>query len=148
MTDRGGASAQLAALGRRLRCVGRRMQASVEARIEALDISYTQWNALRSIAGRGGCETCTLADDLSITAASMSRIVAGLEARGLVRRASGCAARQAHLSLSAAGEAMLREAAPIIAERMDEAFADLSAAEIAAFTRLLGKLAGSIESRA
>ena len=146
MTD--GASTQLAALGRRLRCVGRRMQGSVEARIDALDISYTQWNALRSIEGRGGCGTCTLAEDLSITAASMSRIVAGLEARGLVSRETACATRQARLSLTPAGRAILREAAPIIAERMADAFADLSPAEIARFTRLLSKLAGSIEHRA
>lgn len=143
------ATPALAALGRRLRCAGRKMQASVEARLEAADISYSQWNALRSLEEKRECPACTLAAELGMTPASMSRIVAGLEARGLVRRQQGCGDRGAvQLTLTGAGRAMLDEAAPVVDARMDGALAGLSGPEIDTLLRLLDKLAASIDGKA
>ena len=144
--EQGRATTEAAALGRRLRCVGGKMQACVEARLEDADISFTQWKAMRAIADAGECGTCALAADLAITMASTSRIVAGLESRGLVSRERIAGERNAtRLTLTSAGHARLREVAPIIERRMAEALAGLADGELATLMTLLGRLAHSID---
>lgn len=125
-----------------LRRVGRAMRAQVGTHFGAADISYAQWNALHCLDRLGAADTGVLAADLAVTPYSANRIVAGLEARGLVARdRADC--RRMSLRPTPAGLAKLREAAPEIDQRLADACASLSDRDVDTLVTLLGRLADS-----
>jgi len=134
------AKRRIACLAPLLRRVGRAMQARVTAHFGVADISYAQWNALRCLDQLGTADTRVLAADLAVTPYSANRIVAGLEARGLVVIDSADH-RTMRLQPTPAGLAKLREAAPEIDLRLADALASLNDSEIETLITLLGRLA-------
>jgi DNA-binding MarR family transcriptional regulator len=121
-----------------LRRVGRAMQSRVTGHLGAADISYAQWNALHCLDRLGSASV--LAADLAVTPYSANRIVAGLEARGLVVRDSADCGKLG-LRPTPAGLAKLREAAPEVDRRLADAFASLSDSDLDTLVTLLGRLA-------
>ena len=137
-----------ALLGPLLREVGRQVQGSVEARFGVADINYTQWRALCAIYGSDSPDSKTLAVELGITPGTVTRIVSGLEARGLVSRERSTWNGQAvRPMLTSAGVATLREIAPVVDQRLT-ALGDLADSEIETLMQLLGRLSASISRHA
>jgi DNA-binding MarR family transcriptional regulator len=130
-----------------LRRVGRAMQSRVASHVGAADISYPQWNALLCLDQLGSANTRALAARLAVTPYSADRLVAGLEARGLVVR-DGTDPRATGLRPTPAGLAKLREAAPEIDRRLADALAGLTDDEVATLVALLGRLADCFDPRA
>lgn len=136
------------ALGRRLRSTGRKMQVRVEARFDAADLSHSQWTALDCVRSCGGGDACRLAEELDVSTASVARLVEGLVARGLVCWQSDCAnPRTRALGLTRAGEAKLREVAPVVEGRHAQLLAGLSEGEVATLLDLLDRLDASLDRK-
>ena len=85
-----------------------------------------------------------LAHDLELTASGVTRLLDGLEAAGLVTRAT-CPSdgRVAYAVLTAAGRAKLEEASRSHLGAIAELFASYSEEELATLAELLGRLPGA-----
>jgi DNA-binding MarR family transcriptional regulator len=117
------------------------VEARLAARFEALDLSFTQWIALKVMHDDVVSNAGELARELGITTGATTRLVDTLEAHGLIARDRGMADRRVvSLSLTPVGrETMLALQADVVSAWSD-IFADIDQAEAEAFIATLGKL--------
>ncbi|WP_432261624.1 MarR family winged helix-turn-helix transcriptional regulator [Cupriavidus sp. TMH.W2] len=87
-----------------------------------------------------------LSATLDATRTQMTRLLDGLEARGLLRRrASASDRRSLELTLTPAGRRLLERAAPVVHAAYGEAWAPLGAGSLAGATRALTQLHQTLE---
>lgn len=103
---------------------------AVRSKDRASGIGPAQLSALSVLVFGGDRSLGELADAEQVRPPTMTRIVAGLERAGLVRRHKATDKRQIRLAATTKGIKMLREAQKRRVELLARAFANLSAADI------------------
>jgi homoprotocatechuate degradation regulator HpaR len=77
--------------------------------LRTLGVTEQQWRILRAIQALGECSASDVADATCISMPSLSRILSGLEERGLVRRrADKSDLRRTFIAIAEPGEKLLR----------------------------------------
>ena len=105
------------------------------------EIALPEWRILASLLGREWQSVSELAAHTSAELSRASRLVAGLERRGLLKRkASGADARAVELALTVKGRALAMQVAPIAQLYERVALAGMDAEEVATLKRLLVKV--------
>ena len=80
--------------------------------LRALGMTEQQWRILRALKALGECSASDVAEATCISMPSLSRILPGLEDRGLVhRRADKSDLRRTFIAIAAPGEKLLRSGA-------------------------------------
>ena len=111
-------------------------------RAAGFELTAVQFAALSAAAHHPGADQATIAGLIAYDRVTIGDVIARLEGRGLVRREVSRADRRARrVWLTAAGEAALRDLAPLVAAFQDEILTGLDAAERAEFLRLAAKAA-------
>jgi len=132
--------------GRLVRRLGKLTTSYVEALFDGVDLSFTQWIALKVI--RDGLVTNAgeLARELGITTGATTRLIDGLEERGLLERDRCCVDRRVvKIAVTEAGsEAVVRLGARVV-DAWNLLVADLDQAEAEAFVATLTKLLARAE---
>lgn len=106
-----------------------RLAKQVELSIAPMDLSLSQYRVL-SLLAEGASASSALAERMAVTAPSVTSVVDGLVARGLVeRRPDPADRRRLPLALTDGGTALLRDANVAVAERLGEVLGHLGADE-------------------
>jgi DNA-binding MarR family transcriptional regulator len=108
--------------------------------LKAFDLSLTQYNVLRILAGAGesGHRVADIGERLITREPDVTRLVDGLERKGLVRRARNKEDRRVvRVTLTAAGSRLVREASKSVEALAARQFAHLSSAEQRTLIELL-----------
>jgi len=115
---------------------------------EASDLSINEWRVLMLLAAHPGLSASEIAERSGMLLMNVSRAVQRLaRMRRVQRRRDPADARRTRLRLTARGAAVFARIAPH-ARRSEASVRDqLSAAEAAAFSRLLDKLLAGLQSR-
>lgn len=109
-------------LGFWLRLVSNSVSGEFRRRVEARGVTVSEWVVLRSLHGAGPTAQGELTQALGMTKGALSKIVARLEAAGLLARETAAGdARSWLLSLTAAGRRLVPGLAAL-ADANDEAF--------------------------
>ncbi len=112
--------------------------AQADARLSGLDLTYVQWLPLYKLSLGAGDTVATLARDLEVDPAAMTRAIDRLEAKGLVRRERSTVDRRVvHLQLTEIGGQLAGEVPPVLAEVLNQHLCGFSAPE---WQQLLGFL--------
>lgn len=129
-------------LGFWLRIVSNQVSGSFRQAVEAAGVSVSDWVALRHLYGGAETTPAALVDALGMTRGAVSKILARLEARGLLERARDDAdARVQRLALTAAGAALVPRLAALADANDARFFGHLPAAERTRLQRLLRDIA-------
>lgn len=122
------------------------VETQLKARFEALDLSFTQWIALKVIRDGLVSNAGELARELGITTGATTRLVDTLEEHGLLARDRGCADRRVvSLVLTDAGRDAAQELQSDVVGAWNDIFADIDQAEAEAFVATIGKLYATAE---
>jgi len=125
-------------LGYWLRFVSNSVSEEFRLSIEACGVSVSEWVALRTLFGTHGLTHGALIDALGMTKGAVSKLIARLEEKNLVRRAGDPAdARLLILKLSKSGEALVPRLAELADENDRKFFGHLAPEQQAQLRRLL-----------
>lgn len=106
------------------------IRSQVENGLRPLGLTASQYAVLSMLERHGGANNTRIAQVLSVTPQTMTRILAGLEEAGLiVRDVSGHHARVRLARLTAEGEELVARAHPVVDAAEDRLFAPLSQAQ-------------------
>jgi DNA-binding MarR family transcriptional regulator len=120
---------------------GVRIGQSFSAEIARHELALPEWRILASLLGREWQSVSELAAHTSAELSRASRLAAGLERRGLLKRkASGVDARAVQLALTAKGRALALQIVPLAQLYERVALGGMSAEEVGSLKRLLGKV--------
>jgi DNA-binding MarR family transcriptional regulator len=120
---------------------GVRIGLSFSGEIARHDLALPEWRILASLLGREWQSLSELAAHTSAELSRVSRLVSGLEARGLLKRkASGVDARAVELALTARGRTLARQIVPLAQLYERVALAGMTAEEVETLKRLLGRV--------
>jgi DNA-binding MarR family transcriptional regulator len=125
------------------RQVQHRRGVRINARLEPLGATLSQWLLLRRIAHNPGASTHQLAELTFQTDQACGNLVAKLAARGLVARRSA-GGRAIRHELTAAGTALLTECDAIVRVLDEQEYAGLGEEELRAFKGVLQRLLAAI----
>jgi len=139
--------------GRMVRRLAKLATAHVEtrlaARFAALDLSFTQWIALKVIQDGVVSNAGELAREVGITTGATTRLVDTLEEHGLLGRDRGSEDRRVvKLTLTDAGREVTAALTPDVVDAWSDIFADVDQAEAEAFIATLAKLFAKAEQLA
>jgi DNA-binding MarR family transcriptional regulator len=124
----------------------RKITQAVSARLAGHRLNPHQFWITIAIAEHRGLSQAELAARLRMDAPTASRAVAGLVTRGLVRANEDPAdRRRTRLVLTAAGERLVRELAPIAREVREAVIAGMSEPEVAALRSSLQRVLQNLE---
>jgi len=137
------------ALGRAIGLAQRRWTALFNERIAAMGQTHLRWMALSRISeAPEGLNQRELARMLGADEPSLARIIAALEAQGLVQRRRAANDRRAKiLQITPAAEAIHQEGVRIGRELRAHAFGDLPEADLAAALRVLTHVSAQLAPR-
>ncbi|MES2341549.1 MAG: MarR family winged helix-turn-helix transcriptional regulator [Pseudomonadota bacterium] len=126
-------------LGRAIGLAQRRWTALFNEQMAAMGQTHLRWMALSRISEfSDGINQRDLSRLLGVDEPSLARIIAALEAQGLVKRRRAANDRRAKiLQITPAAEAVHREGARIGRKLQTRAFGDLPEADLAAALRVL-----------
>lgn len=130
----------------------RLLRAHIDQALAPFDLDMSQYLCLSMLAADEGQPSMPseLSTTLDATRTQMTRLLDGLEARGLLRRrASTQDRRSLELRLTAAGRSLVERAAPVVHAAYGEAWGPLGETGLAGATRALAKLhqhLGTLES--
>lgn len=111
------------------------------------DITLPVWRVLASLLRLDGQRMTHLAEYTSIDISTLSRLVAGMEKKGLVSREPGRKdKRSVHVTLQEPGRDLAMRVAPLADLYERVALANISAEEIATLKKLLVRIYDNIES--
>ncbi len=117
------------------------VETRLAARFEALDLSFTQWIALKVVHEGVVTNAGELARELGITTGATTRLLDTLEEHGLlVRDRASTDRRVVSLALTDAGRDLTTALLPDVVGAWNEIFADVGKAEAEAFVATLDKL--------
>lgn len=106
-----------------------------------VEVTPEMWMILARLLARDGQTQNDLADATFRDRPNVSRLVSGLERRGLVRRRADTAdRRRVRVHLTGAGRRLVAATAPIAARTRDWIYADLSKQELEALRRSLRRI--------
>ena len=121
--------------------VGRTLRSELIRRLALRHLSLAEMAALAALADFGPCAQRVVGEHIRVDPGDVTRLLAGLQRRGLVERERDAADRRRRLtSLSAAGRAELDAAVAAARTVESEALGDLTAAERRALSSALPKL--------
>ncbi|CAN5690344.1 MarR family transcriptional regulator [soil metagenome] len=125
---------------------GARIAAAFSAEVRPLGATLQMWRVLAALREQDGRRMGDLSATISIEVSTLTRLVDGMEKKGLVARRSDVAdARAVLLHVTAAGRRLTRRLLPI-AERYERvALAGFSAAEADAVKAALRRLFANID---
>ena len=117
--------------GRLLRRIDKLVTAHVESRFEGREMSFMQWVAVKVVRDGGARNAGELARELSITTGATTRMIDGLERRGLIERDRGAADRRVvQLAVTEAGRAMVADLQRHVVEAWNEVLAEFGQGEV------------------
>lgn len=117
------------------------------ARTQADGLTIPQYRLLSMIADSPQERSGELAERVGVSAPTTTRMLAGLERTGIVRRDPLAADRRAiTVTLTAKGTRLLERKEAIVSERRRALYESLSASERRQVRRVLRRLAGAIEA--
>jgi DNA-binding MarR family transcriptional regulator len=126
---------------------GVRIGTAFSAELARLELSLPEWRLLASLLGRESQSVSELAAHTSVELSRASRLAAGLERRGLLRRRdSGVDARAVALTLTAKGRKAALQIVPLAQLYERVALAGMSADEIEQLKRLLARVYGNMDA--
>ncbi len=132
-------------LGYLLNRCGGQMAARFERALEPYDISIAQWGALLAIHERGAAAPSEIAARVGIDRGATTRLIARMEAKGLVeRRAHEADGRSVMLSLSPHSAALMPELLALSRKVNREALGLLPETEATALLRALRRLSDGL----
>lgn len=132
--------------GRLMRRIDRLVTALVESRFEAHEISFMQWIALKvvrdGLAGNAG----ELARELAITTGATTRMIDGLERRGLIERDRGASDRRVvRLAVTETGRGVIGALQRHVVEAWNEVLVDFDQEEVDRMVVDLARLLAAAE---
>jgi DNA-binding MarR family transcriptional regulator len=144
MTDRIDISDSLAYRIYRVQRLLRRDLARLAARA-GVDLTPEQWFVLNKLRLRAGQSQTDLGDEIFADRPNITRMVAGLERRGLVvRRADPDDARRVLVSLTARGQEVHDRIAMSVGPERDRLFRGITADEIVSVFSVLERIEGNV----
>ncbi|WP_427306007.1 MarR family winged helix-turn-helix transcriptional regulator [Cupriavidus sp. H39] len=126
----------------------RLLRGHIDQALAAFELDMSQYLVLSMLAADEGDPSIPseLGATLDATRTQMTRLLDGLEARGLLRRrASASDRRSLELTLTPAGRRLLERAAPAVHAAYGETWAPLGAGGLASATRALTQLHQTLE---
>lgn len=121
------------------------LAAHFSAALRDAGIALQDWRVLAALRERDGQRLTELAQRTSIEVSTLSRLVGGLEANGLVGRSRDTGdARAIAIRLTADGERLTAKLTPAAQQLETAALAGLSDAEIAQLKSLLERIYGNL----
>lgn len=121
------------------------MAARFSAALRDADVTLQDWRVLAALRERDGQRLTELAQRTSIEVSTLSRLVGGLEAAGLVSRSRDSDdARAIAIRLTAGGEKVTARLTPAAQQLEAAALAGLSEAEVAQLKSLLERIYGNL----
>ncbi|QDO97641.1 MarR family transcriptional regulator [Ferrovibrio terrae] len=121
------------------------LAARFSAALRAADVTLQDWRVLAALRERDGQRLTELAQRTSIEVSTLSRLVGGLEANGMVSRSRDSGdARAITIRLTVAGERVTATLTPAAQQLETAALAGLSEAEIAQLKSLLERIYGNL----
>ncbi len=118
----------------------------LESVVAGSELTFTQWVVLIYLRDGLAINATDLCSQLRHDSGALTRVIDQLEARGLVQRERSREDRRAvQLRLTEAGQTIVAELVPAVADKLNFALRDFSKAEAAELNRLLTKLIGSLD---
>ncbi len=122
------------------------VEARLQSRFEAFDLSFTQWIALKVIHTDVVSTAGELAKELGITTGATTRLIDTLEEHGLLERDRAKGDRRiVNLAVTEEGKRVTNELLPDVVGAWSDIFADVDQAEAEAFVATLAKLFATAE---
>jgi DNA-binding MarR family transcriptional regulator len=133
--------------GRLLRRTAKLTIAYIESRFDAPDLNFGQWIAMKVVKDGVVSTAGELARELHITTGATTRLLDGLEEKGLLQRdRGGCGDRRVvTLHLTEKGRERLTALAPRVIGAWNDMFQDMDREEVEALGKALGKLLVRVE---
>lgn len=126
---------------------GVRIGLSFTGEIARFDLALPEWRILASLLGRESQSVSEIAAHTSAELSRVSRLIAGLERRGLLKRkASGVDGRAVELALTAKGRALALQIVPLAQLYERVALAGMSAEEVDALKSLLRRVYDNMDA--
>jgi DNA-binding MarR family transcriptional regulator len=130
--------------GRLLRRINRLLEKRIEKRFSDSDLSFEEWMAIKLIHDGIVTTAGDLSKDFGISTGATTRLIDGLEDRGLVERDRiRSDRRMVILRLTAAGADRYHDKIPTMIESWSEILEDFDQAEVETMLSLLTKLLAS-----
>ena len=121
--------------------VGIRIAMEFAREIGPQQVKYSSWRVLFTLAHAGPQQMVELAALANFEISTLSRVVAGLEREGLLKRVNGeVGARNRGIALTTRGQRLVKKLSPIVFRHEAAALVGLSAAEQKKLISLLCKL--------
>ena len=134
--------------GRVLRRIDKLMQGLVGEGLAVLGIGYPAWATLKLVREGVVGTASELARELGYTSGAVTRLIDGLEQKGLIARDRDEADRRVvRLRVTAAGDDVVDRGKPIAIDLWNGMLADLDQAEADQFVDTLCKLLDAIETK-
>lgn len=125
-------------LGFWLRFVSNHVSQGFQKRLEAQEVSITEWVALRTLFDRTETTHAALIEALGMTKGAASKVISRLEQKGLAQRQTAHgSAREQQLCLTEAGAALVPRLAALADANEEHFFGHLSGAERAALMAVM-----------
>jgi DNA-binding MarR family transcriptional regulator len=126
---------------------GVRIGLTFTGELARFDLALPEWRILASLLGREWQSVSELAAHTSAELSRVSRLVAGIERRGLLKRkASGVDGRAVELALTAKGRALALQIVPLAQLYERVALAGMSVEEIEQLKSLLRKVYDNMDA--
>ncbi|GAB4082454.1 MarR family transcriptional regulator [Modestobacter muralis] len=123
------------------------LRAAMEAALEPLSLTVTQYSCLELLGQRPGLSAAELARGVFVTRQSMQSVLQGLQDRGLLSRSTAPQGRALPTQLTPAGTDLLGRASRAIAGVESRMLQDRSAAEVARLRADLAACVTALEGR-
>jgi DNA-binding MarR family transcriptional regulator len=126
--------------------VGIRIAMEFAREIWPQQVKYSSWRVLFTLAHVGPRYMVELASLANFEISTLSRVVAGLERQGLIKRVNGeVGARNRRVALTARGRKVVMKLSPIALSHEEAALKGFSVAEHKLLISLLGRLHQNLE---
>jgi DNA-binding MarR family transcriptional regulator len=132
--------------GRLLRRVNKQLLLRMKARFSDADLSFVDFMAIKLIRDGVSTNAGELARDMHINTGATTRLIDGLEQKGLLERDRSSADRRVvRLRLTQSGEGKYIEKVPIMVAQWNEVLASFDQSEADMLMYLLSKMLASME---
>ncbi len=122
------------------------LREQLEASFSDAGVTFVQWATLILLRDNPLLTQADLCRDLRHDSGAFTRLVDQLERRDLIQRVRSDADRRSvQLHLTDAGRATIETNLPLVVDRLNQALADFTPAEVAAFTSLLTRMIARLE---
>jgi MarR family transcriptional regulator for hemolysin len=132
-------------VGTRLTLVARQLWQRFDRRVEGIGVSRAQWRVIAAVASHPGAMQRMIAELLEISEVTAGRLIDRLCAEGYLERRSSATDRRARsLHLTPLSQPVLDQLGALARISEGEAFAGISAQDLARFEVLLDRIAQNV----